>query len=40
MNDFKKGGVKVINRKGEVVGLDGKKIVEYKGFYISGVFKL
>ncbi|AEO64546.1 uncharacterized protein THITE_2110797 [Thermothielavioides terrestris NRRL 8126] len=40
MNDLKKGGVKVINRKGEVVGLDGKKVVEQKGPQNSGAFKL
>ncbi|KAL2178271.1 Mpp10 protein-domain-containing protein [Thermothelomyces heterothallicus CBS 202.75] len=40
INDLKKGGVKVINRKGEVVGLDGKKVVEQKGSQSSGAFKL
>jgi U3 small nucleolar RNA-associated protein MPP10 len=40
MSDLKKGGVKVINRKGEVVGLDGKKVVEQKGPQSSGAFKL
>ncbi|KXX81996.1 hypothetical protein MMYC01_201485 [Madurella mycetomatis] len=40
MNDLKKGGVRVINRKGEVVGLDGKKVVEQKGPQTSGAFKL
>jgi U3 small nucleolar RNA-associated protein MPP10 len=40
MTDLKKGGVKVINRKGEVVGLDGKKVVEQKGPQSSGAFKL
>ncbi|KAK4133826.1 Mpp10 protein [Trichocladium antarcticum] len=40
MGDLKKGGVKVINRKGEVVGLDGKKVVEQKGPQSSGAFKL
>ncbi|KAK4466509.1 Mpp10 protein-domain-containing protein [Cladorrhinum samala] len=40
MSDLKKGGVKVINRKGEVVGLDGKKVVEQKGPQNSGAFKL
>ncbi|KAK4195929.1 Mpp10 protein-domain-containing protein [Triangularia verruculosa] len=40
MKDLKKGGVKVINKKGEVVGLDGKKIVEHKGPHTSGAFKL
>ncbi|KAK4176745.1 Mpp10 protein-domain-containing protein [Triangularia setosa] len=40
MNDLRKGGVKVINKKGEVVGLDGKKIVEHKGPHTSGAFKL
>ncbi|KAK0702584.1 Mpp10 protein-domain-containing protein [Apiosordaria backusii] len=40
MSDLKKGGVKVINKKGEVVGLDGKKIVEHKGPHTSGAFKL
>ncbi|KAL2198204.1 Mpp10 protein-domain-containing protein [Corynascus similis CBS 632.67] len=40
MSDLKKGGVKVINRKGEVVGLDGKKVVEHKGPQSSGAFKL
>ncbi|KAL2259040.1 hypothetical protein VTK26DRAFT_7426 [Humicola hyalothermophila] len=40
MADLKKGGVKVINRKGEVVGLDGKKVAERKGPQSSGAFKL
>ncbi|KAL2171579.1 hypothetical protein VTG60DRAFT_2412 [Thermothelomyces hinnuleus] len=40
INDLKKGGVKVINRKGEVVSLDGKKVVEQKGSQSSGAFKL
>ncbi|KAK3995776.1 Mpp10 protein-domain-containing protein [Cladorrhinum sp. PSN332] len=40
MNDLKKGGVKVINRKGEVVGLDGKKVVDQKGPQTSGAYKL
>ncbi|KAL1839957.1 hypothetical protein VTJ49DRAFT_962 [Mycothermus thermophilus] len=40
MNNLKKGGVKVINRKGEVVGLDGKKVVEGKGVQSGGAFKL
>ncbi|KAK3402076.1 Mpp10 protein-domain-containing protein [Sordaria brevicollis] len=40
MNQLKKGGVKVINRKGETVGLDGKKIAEQKGPTSSGAFKL
>ena len=40
MGDLKKGGVKVINRKGEVVGLDGKKVMEQKGPQSSGAFKL
>ncbi len=40
MSDLKKGGVKVINRKGEVVGLDGKKVVEQKGPQSSGALKL
>ncbi|KAK4110062.1 Mpp10 protein [Canariomyces notabilis] len=40
LNDLKTGGVKVINRKGEVVGLDGKKVVEQKGHQSSGAFKL
>ncbi|KAK4191124.1 Mpp10 protein-domain-containing protein [Podospora australis] len=40
MGDLKKGGVKVINKKGEVVGLDGKKIIEHKGPHTSGAFKL
>ncbi|KAK4042623.1 Mpp10 protein-domain-containing protein [Parachaetomium inaequale] len=40
MTDLKKGGVKIINRKGEVVGLDGKKVVEQKGPQSSGAFKL
>ncbi|KAH6842543.1 Mpp10 protein-domain-containing protein [Chaetomium sp. MPI-CAGE-AT-0009] len=40
MGDLKKGGAKVINRKGEVVGLDGKKVVEQKGPQSSGAFKL
>ncbi|KAK4240192.1 Mpp10 protein-domain-containing protein [Achaetomium macrosporum] len=40
MNALKKGGVKVINRKGEVVGLNGKKVVERKGPQSSGAFKL
>ncbi|KAK4150709.1 Mpp10 protein-domain-containing protein [Chaetomidium leptoderma] len=40
MTDLKKGGVKVINRKGEVVGLDGKKVVDQKGPQSSGAFKL
>ncbi|KAL2162416.1 hypothetical protein VTH06DRAFT_7329 [Thermothelomyces fergusii] len=40
INELKKGGVKVINRKGEVVGLDGKKVVGQKGSQSSGAFKL
>ncbi|KAL2021987.1 hypothetical protein VTK56DRAFT_6227 [Thermocarpiscus australiensis] len=40
LHDLKKGGVKVINRKGEVVGLDGKKAGERKGPQTSGAFKL
>ncbi|KAK3503574.1 Mpp10 protein-domain-containing protein [Neurospora crassa] len=40
MSQLKKGGVKVINRKGETVGLDGKKIAEQKGPTSSGAFKL
>lgn len=40
MNELKKGGVRVINRKGEVVGLDGKKVVEQKGPQNSSAFKL
>ncbi|KAK4100033.1 Mpp10 protein [Parathielavia hyrcaniae] len=40
MSDLKKGGVKVINRKGEVVGLDGKKVADQKGPQSSGAFKL
>lgn len=40
MSDLKKGGVRVINRKGEVVGLDGKKVAEQKGPQTSGAFKL
>ncbi|KAL2264950.1 hypothetical protein VTJ83DRAFT_7460 [Remersonia thermophila] len=37
---LKKGGVKVINRKGEVVGMDGKKVAEGKGPQSGGAFKL
>ncbi|KAM7199376.1 putative U3 small nucleolar ribonucleoprotein [Naviculisporaceae sp. PSN 640] len=40
MNELKKGGVKVINRKGETVGLDGKKVVEQTGVTSSSRFKL
>ncbi|KAL2149150.1 hypothetical protein VTH82DRAFT_8498 [Thermothelomyces myriococcoides] len=40
INELKKGGVKVINRKGEVVGLDGKKVADQKGPQSSGAFKL
>lgn len=40
MNDLKKGGVKVINRKGEVMGLDGKKIAEKTSAHTSGSLKL
>ncbi|KAH7630355.1 Mpp10 protein-domain-containing protein [Sordaria sp. MPI-SDFR-AT-0083] len=40
MSQLKKGGVKVINRKGETVGLDGKKVAEQKGPTSSGAFKL
>ncbi|KAK4214652.1 putative U3 small nucleolar ribonucleoprotein [Rhypophila decipiens] len=40
MADLKKGGVKVINRKGETVGLDGKKVVEQTGVTSSSRFKL
>ncbi|KAL2115509.1 hypothetical protein VTJ04DRAFT_9764 [Mycothermus thermophilus] len=40
VNSLKKGGVKVINRKGEVVGLDGKKVGEGKGPSSGGAFKL
>ena len=40
MNDLKKGGVKVINRKGEVMGLDGKKITEKTSAHTSGSLKL
>ncbi|KAK3381291.1 U3 small nucleolar ribonucleoprotein complex, subunit Mpp10 [Podospora didyma] len=40
MSDLKKGGVRVINRKGEMVGLDGKKTAEHKVTSTSGSFKL
>ncbi|KAK4159339.1 U3 small nucleolar ribonucleoprotein complex, subunit Mpp10 [Cladorrhinum sp. PSN259] len=40
MNDLKRGGVKVINRKGEVVNLDGKKVADQKGPQTSGAYKL
>ncbi|KAK4447893.1 putative U3 small nucleolar ribonucleoprotein [Podospora aff. communis PSN243] len=40
MNDLKKGGVKVINRKGEVMGLDGKKAGEKTAAPTSGSLKL
>ncbi|KAK1750839.1 U3 small nucleolar ribonucleoprotein complex, subunit Mpp10 [Echria macrotheca] len=40
MDELKKGGVKVINRKGEVMGLDGKKVTEQKGAPTSGGLKL
>ncbi|KAK7215565.1 hypothetical protein V2G26_003568 [Clonostachys chloroleuca] len=39
MADLKKGGVKVINRKGEVTDVDGKKIKAAKAL-TSGSFKL
>ncbi|KAK3682103.1 Mpp10 protein-domain-containing protein [Podospora appendiculata] len=40
MADLKKGGVRVINRKGEMVGLDGKKATENKHVATSGSYKL
>lgn len=40
MTELKKGGVKVINRKGEVTGLDGKKATESKTTFTSGGLKL
>ncbi|KAK0616262.1 Mpp10 protein-domain-containing protein [Immersiella caudata] len=40
MSDLKKGGVKVINRKGEVMGLDGKKAGEKTTAPTSGSLKL
>lgn len=39
-NELKKGGVKVINRKGEVVGLDGKKVSDKSVTHTSGSLKL
>ncbi|VUC36953.1 unnamed protein product, partial [Clonostachys rosea] len=39
MADLKKGGVKVINRKGEVTDVDGNKIKAAKAL-TSGSFKL
>ena len=40
MIDLKKGGVKVINKKGETVGLDGKMVVEQTVVSSSSRFKL
>ena len=40
MNDLKKGGVRVINRKGEVMGLDGKKAKDTQPAQTSGSYKL
>ncbi|KAK0742855.1 U3 small nucleolar ribonucleoprotein complex, subunit Mpp10 [Schizothecium vesticola] len=40
MNDLKKGGVRVINRKGEVMGLDGKKAKDAQPAQTSGSYKL
>ncbi|KAK3937894.1 Mpp10 protein-domain-containing protein [Diplogelasinospora grovesii] len=42
LNDLKKGGVRVINRKGEVMDLDGKKATAGgdKGPVSSGAYKL
>jgi len=40
MTELKKGGVKVINRKGEVMGLDGKKVAKHKVTHTSGSLKL
>lgn len=40
MNDLKKGGVRVINRKGEVMGLDGKKATDAQPAQTSGSYKL
>ncbi|KAK3316703.1 Mpp10 protein-domain-containing protein [Apodospora peruviana] len=40
MGELKKGGVKVINRKGEVMGLDGKKTTEQAAVTSSSRFKL
>lgn len=40
MKDLKKGGVRVINRKGEVMDMDGKKATEQKTVHTSGSYKL
>ncbi|KAK5661663.1 hypothetical protein OQA88_9763 [Cercophora sp. LCS_1] len=40
VTELKKGGVKVINRKGEVMGLDGKKATGSKTAFTSGGLKL
>ncbi|KAK1828149.1 putative U3 small nucleolar ribonucleoprotein [Podospora conica] len=40
MDELKKGGVRVINRKGEVMGLDGKKATDAKPAQTSGSYKL
>jgi len=40
MAELKKGGVRVINKKGETVGLDGKKVVENKAISAGGGYKL
>lgn len=40
MGDLRKGGVRVINRKGEIVDLDGKRDTGRKAEVTSGSFKL
>ncbi|KAK0708375.1 Mpp10 protein-domain-containing protein [Lasiosphaeris hirsuta] len=40
MKDLKKGGVRVINRKGEIMDMDGKKATEQKTVHTSGSYKL
>lgn len=40
ISDLKKGGVRVINRKGEIVDVDGNKLAAEKRAATSGSFKL